>query len=134
MTSWGDELDKLKERVEELSKKTSSNPDSLKQVGENIDSSLEEIKKYLEASEEIIAREAKEQPKTKASYDNLTGAVAKLEDEIKHLETQYKALETKTQGLKVKYAVGGAVAGLAAGVAAWAALSGVKKWLGTRQN
>jgi chromosome segregation ATPase len=103
--------------VEELKKKVSSNPDSLKKTGENIDSNLEEIKKYLEASEDIIKREAHEQPKLKTSFDNLNKSITELEKEIKDLEIQYKKLETKTAGLKVKYAAGGVIAGLVAGIA-----------------
>ncbi|CAG8496378.1 11158_t:CDS:2, partial [Cetraspora pellucida] len=105
------------DRVEELKKKVSSNPDSLKKTGENIDSNLEEIKKYLEASEDIIKREAHEQPKIKTSFDNLNKSITELEKEIQALEIQYKKLETKTQDIKVKYAVGGIIAGLVAGIA-----------------
>ncbi|CAG8690013.1 10009_t:CDS:2 [Gigaspora margarita] len=106
------ELDKLKERIDNLKKKVNGNPNSLKKLGENIDTNLEEIKKYLEGSEEILKREAQEQPKIQTSYDNLKKSITELEAEIKDLEIQYKALETKTHNLKVKYAVGGVIAGI----------------------
>ena len=124
----------MTERVEKLKKTVSDNPDSLKKVGEDIDSNLEEIKKYLEASEVIIKREADELPKTKTSYDNLTKSVTELEEEVKKLETQYKALETKSNNAKANYLAGGALAGIVAAVAVWASISGVKKWLGREGN
>ncbi|CAG8527719.1 1692_t:CDS:2, partial [Scutellospora calospora] len=115
-----EELDKLKERVEELKKKVSSNPDSLKKTGENIDSNLEEIKKYLEMSEEVIKREAQEKPKIQTSYDNLKNAITELETEIANLEVQYKALEEKTKNIKIKYAAAGALGVIVAGITLWA--------------
>jgi chromosome segregation ATPase len=113
--------------VEELKKKVSDNPDSLKQIGKNIDSNLDEIKKFLEASEGIIQREAQEQPKIKTSYESLKTSITELETELDKLQTQYKALETKTQGIKVKYAVGGAIAGVVGAVAIWKGIGVVKK-------
>jgi chromosome segregation ATPase len=106
----------LKERVEALKKKVNGNPNSLKKLGENINESLEEIKKYLEMSEEVIKREAQEKPKIQTSYDNLNNAITELETEIGKLEVQYKELEEKTKNIKVKYAVGGVIAGVVAGV------------------
>jgi phage shock protein A len=70
----------------------------------------------LEASEELIQQEATERPKIQVSYDNLKKAITELEDEIRALEVQYKALETKTKNIKVKYAVGGVIAGVVAGI------------------
>jgi hypothetical protein len=71
----------------------------------------------LEASEELIQREAIEQPKIKVSYDNLNRSITELENEIKVLETQYKNLETKIKSTKTKYAVGGVIAGVVGGIA-----------------
>lgn len=88
--TWAEELDKLEERIENLKKEVSSNPDSLKKIGENIENNLEEIKKYLEASEEVIKREAQEYPKIKISYDKLNKSITDLEAEMNKLKTQYK--------------------------------------------
>jgi len=68
----------------------------------------------LEASEEVLKREAQEHPKIKTSYDSLNNSITELEEEIKNLETQYKTLETKSKDLKVKYAAGGVIAGMVA--------------------
>ena len=46
------------------------------------------------------------------SYNNLTKSITELEEEIKKLTIQYQALETKTRNIKVKYAVGGVIAGI----------------------
>lgn len=79
---------------------------------DKIDQNLEQIKKYLEASEEIIKREAHEQPKIKKSYEELVTEITKLETIITNLETKQQQLKEKSDRLIVAYAVGGTLAGI----------------------
>ncbi|CAI2200308.1 12178_t:CDS:2, partial [Funneliformis geosporum] len=103
---------KLKERVENLKKEVKGDDGSLKKMGQNIDKQLNEIGEYLEASEEIIKREAELKPKVSTSITSLTASITELETEIKTVKNQYKELERKSEDIKKKYAVGGVFAGL----------------------
>lgn len=130
MSNWSEELEKLRERIELLKQKTKHNPKSLEAIGNNIEASLEQITKFLQASEEVIHREAQENPKIQVSYDKLNQSITDLEKIIADLQVQYEALEAKTEAIKVKYAVGGALATSIASISLWKALPRVKEWLG----
>ena len=130
MSNWSDELDKLKERIEELKKKVKSNPNSLDKIADKINENLIEITKYLEISEEVIQREATENPKIIKSVAELTQSITDLETYLNDLEVKYKAIEQKTANLKIAYGVGGALGGVIGAVAFWKTLPKVKKWLG----
>ncbi|CAI2185582.1 12556_t:CDS:2 [Funneliformis geosporum] len=107
-----EELDKLRERIEELKKKVKSNPNSLDKITDKINENLVEIFKYLEASEEIIQREATEHPKISNSVADLTKSITDLEDYLNDLEIKYQALEEKTKNAKIAYGVGGTIGGV----------------------
>jgi chromosome segregation ATPase len=130
MSNWSKELDKLRERIEELKKKVKTNQKSLIHISEKIDQNLTEITKYLEASEEVIQQEATEHPKVIKSVDKLTQSITDLENYIGELEVKHQALEQQTNNLKVTYAAGGTLGGIIGAVALWKALPKVKKWLG----
>lgn len=130
MSNWSEELDKLRERIEELKKKVKSNPNSLDKITDRINENLEEIFKYLEASEEIIQREATEHPKISKSVSELTQSITDLENYLNDLEIKYQALEEKSKNLKIACGVGGTVGGIVGTIALWKALPKVKKWLG----
>ncbi|CFW93223.1 protein of unknown function [endosymbiont DhMRE of Dentiscutata heterogama] len=130
MADWSNKLNLLKERVEIVNKKIDQNPQSLKGIGEKMNQDLAELEKYLEASEEIIKREAQEQPKIEKGIDELEKEIEKLETKINTLEIQYKQLQQKTNSMKVKYGVGGTLAGVVGGIAVWKLLPKVKEWLG----
>ena len=117
MSSWSEELDKLKGRIEELKKKVKSNPDSLDKIADKIDENLAEIAKYLEVSEEVIQREAAEHPKISKSVTELTQSITDLENQLKSLEVKHKALEQKTKNIKIAYGVGGTLGGVIGAVA-----------------
>jgi len=126
MSNWSEELDKLKERVKkviEKSKGVDTNADKIKEH-------FNKITNYLEASEEIIKREAGEQPKIKKSVEELVEEIAKLETIIANLETKQKALEEKTRNMSISCVAGGTLVGVIGSVAFWKTLPKVKKWLG----
>jgi len=107
----------LKERIEELKKQVQTNPDSLDKIADKIDENLTEINKYLEASEEVIQREATEHPKINKSVTELTQSITDLETYLKDLEVKHKELEQKTQNTKISYGASGAVGGVVGAVA-----------------
>ena len=130
MSEWNEQLDKLKERIEELKKKVKTNPNSLDKIADKIDENLKEITKFLEASEETLQREAVEHPKVIKSVAELTQSITELENYIGELEVKHQAIEQKTNNLKIAYGVGGTIGGIIGAVALWKALPKVKKWLG----
>ena len=89
----------------------------MKRTGEVIDANLEEIKKYLEASEEIIQREASEHPKIKKSYDELEKQIIELETKLDVVDKQYKQLQEKSNSMKLTCVMGGALGGAVGGIA-----------------
>jgi chromosome segregation ATPase len=131
VSSWSEELDKLKERIEELQKKVKTNPNSLSKIADKIDENLAEITKYLEASEEIIKREATENSKIVKSVAELTQSITDLETYIGELEIKHNSLEQKTKNIKIAYGVGGTIGGVVGAIALWKTLPKVKKWLGS---
>ena len=86
-------------------------------IADSIDNNLAEIIKYLEASEEVIQREATEHPKIVKSVAELTQSITHLETYIGELEVKHKALQQKTNNLKIAYGAGGAIGGVIGGVA-----------------
>ena len=119
MSEWSEQLDKLKERIEELKKKVKDNPNSLDKIADKINDNLAEITKYLEAGEEVIQREAARRPKVIKSIAELTQSITDLETYIGELEVKHQALEKKTKNIKIAYGAGGTIGGVIGTVALW---------------
>ena len=90
---------------------------SITDLTDKIDENLEEIKKYLEVSEEVIKREATEHPKILTSITELTKYIVELETKLNDLEVKQIAVEKKSKNMAIFCGVAGAVGGVIATIA-----------------
>ncbi|CAG8753326.1 8021_t:CDS:2 [Racocetra persica] len=78
-------------RVQRLQDKIKNTDQNADKIAEN----FQQIEKYLQASEEIIKREAHEHPKIQKSYEELEAEIKKLEDQITALQTKQQQLQER---------------------------------------
>ncbi|CAG8751861.1 15564_t:CDS:2, partial [Cetraspora pellucida] len=79
-------------RVQRLQEKIKNADQNADKIAEN----FQQIEKYLQASEEIIKREAHEHPKIQKSYEELEAEIKKLEDQITALQTKQQQLQERS--------------------------------------